>query len=274
MRSFDPQRSLARWRVFEERYGMPFGIGAEEAPVGNGARVPRRRRCRTRRAGYRVDGSSRAAARVLHDRAPPRRRGEHPRRRSRARSLDASRIVELVDDAEVVAEYERQLAEARSAAGTPADVQGKTATRGGPPALHRAVGRLPAERRLRRRRRRLAAAARLRRPPRQLRARARANAATGVARAAARVLPGRSHDRRGRAPARRRPRSGSGHRGRRAPSRAPRGRRERRSRARGCRLALACRSGRRRLERDARRELDLRPVRSVRPSSLAVLRRP
>ena len=130
--SFDPQRSLARWRVFEERYGCRSDRcrsgarrerGADAAPSS----LPDSSR------GHRVDGAPRAAARVLHDRAPPRRSGEHPGGARGARSLDASRIVELVDDDEVVAEYERQLAEARSAAGTPADVQGKTALAEGRP---------------------------------------------------------------------------------------------------------------------------------------------
>ena len=43
-------------------------------------------------------------------------------------SVDAQRIAELLDSEDVVAEYERQLEEARSAAGSPAEAQGKTAT--------------------------------------------------------------------------------------------------------------------------------------------------
>jgi hypothetical protein len=42
--------------------------------------------------------------------------------------VDADAIVERIDDADVVAEYERQRAEAGSAAGTPAEAQSKTAT--------------------------------------------------------------------------------------------------------------------------------------------------
>lgn len=42
--------------------------------------------------------------------------------------VDADRIAAMLDDDGVIAEYERQREEARSAAGTPAEAQGKTAT--------------------------------------------------------------------------------------------------------------------------------------------------
>jgi hypothetical protein len=45
--------------------------------------------------------------------------------------VDAYVIAERIDDADVVAEYEHQQAEARSAAGTPSEVQDKTATSDG-----------------------------------------------------------------------------------------------------------------------------------------------
>ena len=45
--------------------------------------------------------------------------------------VDGDRIVAMLDDGDVVAEYERQRAEARSAAGTPAEAQDKTATSDG-----------------------------------------------------------------------------------------------------------------------------------------------
>jgi protein-disulfide isomerase-like protein with CxxC motif len=130
--SFDPQRSLARWRVFEERYGMPFGSVPKRRPSGTG------RGCRAVVAAGLVEpGTEWTALRALQlayfttdlllDDA------ESIQAALAGTSLDASRIVELVDDDEVVAEYERQLAEARSAAGTPADVQGKTALAEGRP---------------------------------------------------------------------------------------------------------------------------------------------
>jgi 2-hydroxychromene-2-carboxylate isomerase len=46
--------------------------------------------------------------------------------------LDAARIVSMIDAPEVIEAYERDRAEARSAAGTAAELQGKTATSDGP----------------------------------------------------------------------------------------------------------------------------------------------
>jgi hypothetical protein len=45
--------------------------------------------------------------------------------------IDVDGIVARIDDEEIVAEYRRQRAEAQSAAGTPAEAQGKTATSDG-----------------------------------------------------------------------------------------------------------------------------------------------
>ena len=36
IRTFDGERALARWRVFEERYGMPFATEPKERPAGTG----------------------------------------------------------------------------------------------------------------------------------------------------------------------------------------------------------------------------------------------
>ena len=53
------------------------------------------------------------------------------RRFATCRGVDADGIAERIDDADVVAEYEHQQAEARSAAGTPSEAQDKTATADG-----------------------------------------------------------------------------------------------------------------------------------------------
>jgi 2-hydroxychromene-2-carboxylate isomerase len=50
----------------------------------------------------------------------------------RVPGLDAARIVSMIDAPEVIEAYERDRAEARSAAGTAAELQGKTATSDGP----------------------------------------------------------------------------------------------------------------------------------------------
>ena len=84
VRAYDPDRALARWRVYEERYGMPFATEAKARPSGTG------RGCRAvvaagnARSGKRVDGVPRAPDCELHVAdALSRRRGEHPRGASR-----------------------------------------------------------------------------------------------------------------------------------------------------------------------------------------------
>jgi hypothetical protein len=131
LRSFDPPRALARYRVYEERYGMPFGASPKERPAGTG------RGCRAVVAAGLLDpGSEGVVLRALQlanftttlylDDAESIRTAlrEVP-------TIDADAVVERIDAAEVVTEYERQLAEARSAAGSPAEAQGKTASADG-----------------------------------------------------------------------------------------------------------------------------------------------
>ena len=52
-------------------------------------------------------------------------------------------VAARADEPDVVAEYERQRAEARSAEGSPAHLQDKTTVSDGARALHGAFGRLP-----------------------------------------------------------------------------------------------------------------------------------
>ena len=131
VRTYDPERALARWRVYEERYGMPFATEAKARPSGTG------RGCRAVvAAGLLEPGSEWAVLRALQianftgsvylDDA------ESIREALRAvANADADRIASMLDDDAVVAEYERQLAETRSAAGTPAHAQEKTASADG-----------------------------------------------------------------------------------------------------------------------------------------------
>jgi protein-disulfide isomerase-like protein with CxxC motif len=118
VRTFDGERALARWHVFGERYGMPFATRPKERPSGTG------RGCRAViAAGLDAPGSEWAAFRALQfgyfagslyldD----------------AASLEAAvgSAARRADDPDVVDEYERQRAEARSAEGTPAHLQDKT----------------------------------------------------------------------------------------------------------------------------------------------------
>jgi protein-disulfide isomerase-like protein with CxxC motif len=127
VRAYDPDRARSRWGVFEERYGMPFATEAKARASGTG------RGCRAVVAAGMLDpGSERVVFRALQianftgsvyldD-------GESIRALLRTVSgIDADGIADRIDEDDVVAEYERQQAEARSAAGTPAEAQDKTA---------------------------------------------------------------------------------------------------------------------------------------------------
>jgi protein-disulfide isomerase-like protein with CxxC motif len=131
VRTYDPARALGRWRVFEERYGMPFATEPKARASGTG------RGCRAVVAASQLQpGSEWVVLRALQlanftsslylDDAE-----------SIAACLrdvpgvDADAIADRVDDVDVVAEYARHQAEARSAAGTPAEAQEKTATSDG-----------------------------------------------------------------------------------------------------------------------------------------------
>jgi protein-disulfide isomerase-like protein with CxxC motif len=126
VRTYDADRALARWRVFEERYGMPFANEPKVRPSGTG------RGCRAVVAAGLLDpGSEWAVFRALQlayftgtlylD--------DTESIRETLRDLpgiDADAIADRLDDPDVVVEYERQRREARSAAGTPAEAQDKT----------------------------------------------------------------------------------------------------------------------------------------------------
>ena len=189
---------------------MPFGDDGEEPRGGNGPRVPsgrRRRHARARGASGRCfarcrSRTSRRRSTSTTPRASGTRFGAVP-------GVDADAIAARLDDDDVVEEYERQRAEARSAAGTPAEAQDKTATSDGlvrftaPSIVFRrgedtvvAGGWQPL----------LAYDTLLA----NFAPDARAHTASRIARAAPRVLPARADDGRGRASPRRGLGSGSG----------------------------------------------------------------
>jgi protein-disulfide isomerase-like protein with CxxC motif len=131
IRTYEPDRALARWRVFEERYGMPFATEPKARPSGTG------RGCRAVVAAGMLDpGSEWGVFRALQ-------LGNFTGRlylddtesiRDTLRDvpgIDAGAIADRLDDPDVVVEYERQRREARSAAGTPAEAQEKTTTSDG-----------------------------------------------------------------------------------------------------------------------------------------------
>jgi 2-hydroxychromene-2-carboxylate isomerase len=131
VRTFDGERALARWRVFEERYGMPFATEAKSRPAGTG------RGCRAVIAAGMLDpGSEWKVFRTLQianftstlylDDAESIREALRP-----LAGIDGNAIAARLDDAHVIEEYDRQRAEARSAAGSPVEAQKKTASSDG-----------------------------------------------------------------------------------------------------------------------------------------------
>lgn len=131
VRAYDPERALTRWRLFEERYGMPFASVPKARASGTG------RGCRAVvAAGMLEPGSEWAVFRRLQianftgtvylDDTESIREALRD-----VPAVDADAIADRLDDEDVFAAYERQRAEARSAAGTPAAAQDKTATSDG-----------------------------------------------------------------------------------------------------------------------------------------------
>jgi protein-disulfide isomerase-like protein with CxxC motif len=126
IRTYDGERALARWRAFEERYGMPFAVEPKNRAAGTGAG------CRAVvAAGLLAPGSEWTVFRALQianftgsvylDDV------ESIRATLRAVSdVDADRIASMIDSDDVIAEYDRHRVEARSAAGTPSEAQAKT----------------------------------------------------------------------------------------------------------------------------------------------------
>jgi 2-hydroxychromene-2-carboxylate isomerase len=130
--NFDPKRSLAGYRVFHDRYGMPFSLVAK--PRG----AATHRGCRAVVAAGLVEpGSEFRVMRALQlanfntelllDDDDLIREAL-----SGIPGVDADAIVDRLDDAEVDEEYRRQRGEARTAAGTPIETQGKHSTSDGP----------------------------------------------------------------------------------------------------------------------------------------------
>ena len=128
--AYDPVRALTRWRVYEERYGMPFATEAKARPSGTG------RGCRAVVAAGMLDPGSEwtvfRALQIANFTSPTLFLDDSESIREALRDVPGiDAIAERIDDADVVAAYEQQQAEARSAAGTPSEAQDKTATADG-----------------------------------------------------------------------------------------------------------------------------------------------
>lgn len=131
-RGYDPGTAATRQLTFRRRYGMPFASAPKDRAAGTG------RGCRAVVAARLLDpGSEWAVLRALQiaNFTTPLLLDDDDRIRaalSSAEGIDADAIVDRLDDPEVAEAYERDKAEARMAAGTPAESQGKTSTSDGP----------------------------------------------------------------------------------------------------------------------------------------------
>jgi 2-hydroxychromene-2-carboxylate isomerase len=129
---FDPTRSLHAYAGFRRRYGMPFGLVPKERAAASG------RGCRALVAARQLDpGSEWRVLRALQlaNFTTPLLLDDDERIREALQGVpgvDADAIVARLDDPDVLEAYERDRAEARSAAGTAAELQGKTSTSDGP----------------------------------------------------------------------------------------------------------------------------------------------
>jgi 2-hydroxychromene-2-carboxylate isomerase len=131
-RGYDPSRAVLGHHRFRERYGMPFGLVPKERPAGTarGCRAVVAARLLAPGSEWRVLRALQLAnfttPLLLDDDA-----AIHAALRD-VPGVDADTIADSLDSAEVAEAYERDKAEARSAAGTAAESQRKTSTSDGP----------------------------------------------------------------------------------------------------------------------------------------------
>jgi 2-hydroxychromene-2-carboxylate isomerase len=122
---FDAGAAAARLTVFRDRYGMPFSLQPKARPASTG------RACRAIVASRLTDpGSEFRVLRGLQlaNFTTPLLLDDDEQLRAVLRSIpgiDGDRIVDLLDDDGVETAYARDKAEARSAAGTAIEAQGK-----------------------------------------------------------------------------------------------------------------------------------------------------
>jgi 2-hydroxychromene-2-carboxylate isomerase len=123
---YDPVRIATRLRVFRGRYGMPFALTPKRrlAASGRACRVVVAARLVDPGCEWRVMRALQIAnftTRLLLD--------DDEQMRDvlrRLPGLDADAVIDRIEDPEVEEAYQRDRAEARSAAGTPIEMQGKS----------------------------------------------------------------------------------------------------------------------------------------------------
>ena len=129
---YDAARAVRRYSVFRDRYGMPFSLTPKErgAATGRGCRAVVAARLLQPGSEWHVLRALQLAnftTTLLLD--------DDERIRAalaRVPRIDADALVARLDDDEVTRAYEADRAEARRAAGTAAEAQGKTSTSDGP----------------------------------------------------------------------------------------------------------------------------------------------
>ena len=131
-RGYTPARNTAGWRVFHERFGMPFGFMVKERVAGTS------RACRAVVAARRIGPDAAEAAfealqrmhfaslSLLDEDA------DIERALAAVDGLDAAALVASIESPEVVADYEADRTATRSAEGSPTHAQGRFATTDGP----------------------------------------------------------------------------------------------------------------------------------------------
>jgi 2-hydroxychromene-2-carboxylate isomerase len=130
--AYDPARRAQGQTRFRDRYGMPFGLvpKARASASGRGCRAVVAARLDNPGSEWRVLRALQLAmfgTGFLLD--------EDDQMRDVLREvpgIDADAIVDRIDAPEVLAAYEADKAETRTAAGSPAEAQGKTSTSDGP----------------------------------------------------------------------------------------------------------------------------------------------
>jgi 2-hydroxychromene-2-carboxylate isomerase len=131
-RGYTPARLLGGHAEFRDRFGMPFATHLKERVPGTA------RACRAIVAARLLHpGSEWEALRALQlaNFTSPLLLDDDDQLRevlAAVPGIDADAVVARLDDADVSAAYERDRAEARTAAGSPAQLQGKTANHDGP----------------------------------------------------------------------------------------------------------------------------------------------
>lgn len=128
--AYDPARAVLGYHTFRERYGMPFGLVPKErlAATGRGCRAVVAARLHAPGSEWRVL----RALQLANFTTPLLLDDDELIRAALDRSGLDGTVVDRLDDPDVAESYERDRAEARAAAGTAAEAQGKTSTSDGP----------------------------------------------------------------------------------------------------------------------------------------------